>query len=458
MKQLLVFLLFTSSLYAQVDGVWHCAFTVAGTTNRLDIRVESSDTTLFASDPDSAFVDVQMQKVRIDGDKLSFEWSDYGLSFHGKLEDGILKGVMKQGDVRWTAVFYREEQAEIALTRPQEPKEPFGFTEDSVIIESGDVPLGATLMLPHTYRSDLPIVVLVSGTGPQDRNEELMGHKPFLVIADYLARHGIATLRFDDRGVGESGGNYATSDLNDFANDVSACVDYLDADPRFAKNKIGVAGHSEGGMHALIAASKNKRIDFIIELASVGTSGRDVLVEQQYLMPIASGESEEVAAWNRDVYAGMCSIVLELDQQSAQDTLNSFLMAEYDKAPASIREETPKLRFVIARASFINNDWARQFLAFQGADYLKKLKIPILALNGEKDIQVPPKSNSEAFENNFSKKSKMRGSKAVIIPNVNHLFQHCESCDVLEYGDIEETFSEDALQIVTDWIHFVNHN
>lgn len=457
-KYILVFLPFAT--FAQIDGQWHTSFSVMGITERMDLNISNypSDPIVTLSDPDEeTFKDVKMEKVLVNDSSLSFTWSKIGLTFKGKYykNGDSIQGVMSQMDIKWGATFTRFEQAKKVVKRPQEPKEPFAYPVEEFLIQNGDITLGATLTLPKNAGENFPIVVLASGSGAQDRNCELLGHKSFLVIADYFARNGIGALRFDDRGVGKSTGSYQEASLLDFASDVKACVSFLANDVRFNNNPIGIAGHSEGGMHALIAAKKNKHVEFILELASVGTSGRVVLVEQQYLVPKKSGKSEEYSRWNQAVFSGLCDIISNTSQEKSNEQINAFLDKMYEQAPQEYKEQTTIFNFKIGLSMFLNNEWGRQFIAFETADYLKKINIPILAINGSQDLQVPPLSNQEGFSKNFSKKSKAK-SKALIVDGMNHLFQKCTSCTVYEYGELEETFSESVLILIRDWIKEVN--
>lgn len=441
---------------SQIDGKWHTSFSIMGTTNRIEMNVLNYPTNpvVTFSDSDSdKFKDIEMDKVFMSDSSINFTWTRIALSFKGKYYsngDSIV-GVMSQMDIKWGVTFKREEQEKKVIKRYQEPKEPFAYPVEEFLIKNGKNTLGATLTLPKNAGNNYPIVVLASGTGPQDRNCEILGHKSFLVIADYFARNGIACLRFDDRGTGKSTGIYQMATLEDFASDVNACVDFLKKDKRFSKNSIGIAGHSEGGMHALIAAKKNKNIKFIIELASVGTSGREVLIEQQYLIPLKSGKSEAYAQWNKETYTGICDIISKYSVEKAVDPLSEFLSKMYEIAPQEYKDVTSEMNFKLGTNMFINNEWGRQFVAFEAKDYLKKLKIPILAINGSQDIQVPPLENQRGFAQNFSKKSKVK-SKAIVIDGLNHLFQKCESCTIYEYAELEETFSEQVLIAMRDWI------
>ena len=455
-KFILLFSFFPFFLFGQITGDWHSSFTIVGKSNRMDLQITlTPEPTVTLTNPDAKKPEpIPMTNVVVSDSAVSFSYQKIGLSFHGKYyRDGdTLMGVMSQSDVRWTVIFRRELLEVAKIIRPQEPVPPFDYPIEEVLIKNGDIVLGATLTLPKDQIHPFPIVVLASGSGAQDRNCEIMGHKSFWVIADYLARNGIGCLRFDDRGVGKSTGVFAKASLLDFGSDVSACVNFLAEDERFYNCPIGIAGHSEGGMHALIAAKKNKSVEFVIELASVGTSGKNVLIEQQYLIPLAAGKDTAYATWNRDVYAGLSEIIERYPQKKASDRIAKFLDTMYQKAPSEYKSLTNIFNFKVGLNVFLNNDWGRQFITFDTKKYLKKLKIPILAINGSRDIQVPPNSNQQGFSSLFAKQTRST-SEAVIIEGLNHLFQRCVSCDILEYGDLEETFSPEVLQKMREWIY-----
>ena len=454
-KFVLLFSIFPFFLFGQITGDWHASFTLVGKSNRIDLQISlTPEPSVTLTNPDAKKPEpIPMTNVVVSDSAVSFTYQKIGLSFKGKyyVDGDTLVGIMSQSDVRWTVVFRREVLKEAKLIRPQEPVPPFDYPIEEVLIKNGDIILGATLTLPKDQIHPFPIVVLASGSGAQDRNCEIMGHKSFWVIADFLAKNGIACLRFDDRGIGKSSGVFAQASLLDFGSDVSACVNFLAEDERFYDCPIGIAGHSEGGMHALIAARKNKYVDFVIELASVGTSGRDVLVEQQFLIPLASGKDSAYAKWNRDVYTGLCDIIGRYPQKKASERIATFLDTMYHRAPAEYQALANIFNFKVGLNVFLNNEWGRQFITFDTKKYLKKLKIPILAINGSRDIQVPPNSSQQGFITHFAKQTRS-SSEAVIIDDLNHLFQRCERCDIMEYGDLEETFSLEVLQKMRDWI------
>jgi pimeloyl-ACP methyl ester carboxylesterase len=457
---LLPFVLCAFLSISQIDGTWHTSFVVMGTSNRMTMTIsnypEKPKVTIINPDSESQ-KETKMDAVKMTDSTLSFSWSAIALTFKGQFypQGDSLAGEMNQSGIEWPVCFFREEQAIIKVARPQEPQEPFNYTVIDTLIENGKIVLGATLVIPNNLSGNYPIVVLASGSGAQDRNCELLGHKPFWVIADYLAENGIASLRFDDRGVGKSTGVFQMATLEDFASDVLACVSFLKSDSRFANHPIGLVGHSEGGMHVMMAAHKNKTVQFLIELASVGTTGKDVLVEQQYLIPKKGGQTEEYAQWNKSLFEEMSALLLATKNKNRAEKLTAYLNEKYKSAPEEYKKLTNEMNFKLGMQMFMNSEWMIQFLSYQTADYLTKLSIPIFAINGSEDIQVPAESSQQGFEKNFSKESRSY-SKAVIAVGKNHLFQTCIECTVKEYGDIEDTFSEEVLKEMATWIKSLN--
>jgi pimeloyl-ACP methyl ester carboxylesterase len=447
----LILALFPLTLNAQIDGEWYTSFIVMASPGNVKIEIKSSaPTSIKLSESNGAFGPLELEDHKIDDKKISFAWKAIGLSFEGVYspKESNIKGEMSQNGIQWDVVFTKARPKDAFLNRPQEPKGPFDYTIEKIKIKNGKNTIGATLVLPKDFSESTSIVVLASGSGPQNRDCEIMGHKPFWVIADHLVKNGIASLRFDDRGVGESSGVFADADLSDFASDVVACVKYLRKEKKYKTHKIGLAGHSEGGMHTLMAATSYKKVDFIIQLSAAGTNGGEVLIEQQYLIPIQSGATEESARWNQSVFAGEVDIVKKYNQKKAVEPLTEFLEGKYESADAEYKESMTKEAFVASGLAFINTDWARDFVQFTTQDYLKKLKIPLFAATGTEDIQVPAVSNLAVFNT-------YRGASSQIstMGGLNHLMQHCNECTLEEYGSLEETFSVELMDMMVVWIN-----
>jgi dienelactone hydrolase len=342
--------------------------------------------------------------------------------------------------------------------RPQTPKAPLDYYTDSVEYENADrsVRLGATFSYPKGMGPFIT-VVMITGSGQQDRDETIFDHKPFAVIADYLTNNGYAVLRVDDRGKGKSLGEVRTATSLDFADDVITSIRYLTTRKEVNKNKIGVLGHSEGGFIAPIVYSKWNKLAFIISLAGTGVSGKEILLKQQTdpIKPIVNQETF-------DAYYDLTGKTLTLlhDNPSTPDSLvlNDVKKIYSDwksKLPDSILiplhadKATPEAYAMQIKQELI--PWLRYFIATDPADYWSQVKCPVLALNGDKDIQVDATQNITAISNSL----RAAGNKKVtvrIIPGLNHLFQTCQQCTFQEYAKLEESFSPTALKMILDWL------
>jgi alpha-beta hydrolase superfamily lysophospholipase len=293
---------------------------------------------------------------------------------------------------------------------------------------------------------------MVTGSGAQNRDEEILGHKPFFVISDWLSRNGIAVLRYDDRGVGKSQGNYATATSADLATDVEAAFNFLKNIQKINPKAIGLMGHSEGGLIAPMVASSNPGVAFIVSLAGPGVTGEQILIRQLEDISRLSGTSEnnikETTAINKRLYSVLKK---EKDNNKAEKKILAIYKETLEKKKTS-KEDTEKavnqLKLSFGADKYT---WMRYFIMTDPAKFWKKVKCPVLALNGEKDLQVSADENLPAIEKAL--RSSGNGSvKTVKLAGLNHLFQHCEKGLPQEYAKIEETFSPDAMKIISDWI------
>jgi alpha-beta hydrolase superfamily lysophospholipase len=314
-----------------------------------------------------------------------------------------------------------------------------------------NIQLAGTLTIP-AGAGPFKAVILISGSGAQNRNEELLGHKPFLVIADYLSRNGIAVLRYDDRGVGQSQGNYAEATSADLATDAEAAYNFLKNNPKINSREIGLMGHSEGGLIAPIVASSNPGIAFIISLAGPGITGQQIIIRQSQEISRISGISEEKirksTATSKKLYAVLRK---EKDNKKAEVKILA-IYKEMLKKEKSSKEDTEKaVNQLKATFGAQTYTWFRYFIITDPAIFWKKVKCPVLALNGEKDLQVAADENLPAIEKAL-KSSGNNSVKTIQLPGLNHLFQHCKTGLPSEYSEIEETFSPEALKIIDDWI------
>ena len=341
-----------------------------------------------------------------------------------------------------------------AEARPQEPKQPFPYYTEEVTFrnDGAGIMLSGTLTLPNK-EGNFPAVVLITGSGPQSRNEDVFGHKPFLVVADYLTRHGFAVLRYDDRGVGNSSGNFMKATSPDFATDAESAVAYLKTRKQINKDKIGLAGHSEGGLVAAIAASRSKDIGFIISLAGPGVTGIEVIALQTELIARAGGVDEAGIA----IITRASRETAEILRNTPDTAMLRTKLAAYAKAnlqdypsqmmpPGQSRDD-----FIKNQINAMCTPWYQYAYQVEPATFFKKVTCPVLVLNGSKDLQVDARQNLPAI----SKALKDGGNKNVTIKelrNLNHLFQECKSGHPNEYLHIQETFSPKALAAISDWL------
>lgn len=340
--------------------------------------------------------------------------------------------------------------------RPQEPKEPFNYRIEEVAFENNqanNIKLAGTLTIPYNIKKP-PVAILISGSGAQNRNEEAFGHKPFFVLSDYLTNNGIAVLRYDDRGTAGSEGDFQNSTSFDFATDVEAAMEYIKNRKDLKKSKIGLIGHSEGGLIAPIVASRNENVDFIVLLSGPGVIGREVLESQAWEIAKLSGASQEVLKFNKSITDRLYDVVLtEKDIDSVEtktkDTLKKYrdeLLEAKNSFAIYVSDN-----MIDQIASLGKNKWMNAFIKTNTQDYLKKVTCPVLALNGSKDVQILPKLNLDGIESAL-KKANNDDVTIKELDGLNHLFQTAETGLLNEYETIEETFSPIALEIIKDWI------
>jgi uncharacterized protein len=332
----------------------------------------------------------------------------------------------------------------------QDQKKPYGEQEVSYENKPAGVRFAGTLSLPHRA-APVPAVLLISGSGPQDRNEAFGQHKPFLVLADYLARRGIAVLRVDDRGVGGSTGAAGTSE--DYAADALAGVEFLKSRPQIDPRRIGLAGHSEGGLIAPLAATRSGDVAFIVMMAGPGLPGARIIAEQSYATMKAAGATEQGAALNRQIAMLMVDAATsESDVTAAQrmfeERLDTLLAGGNEATRSAMNSRRPQLR---DQVRMLSDPWFRVFLKLDPRPILMKVKAPVLAINGELDTQVPARDNLPAIVDALEAGGNQDYTVAKL-PRLNHLLQTAQTGALGEYHQIEEAISPAALEVIGDWI------
>ena len=298
---------------------------------------------------------------------------------------------------------------------------------------------------------------MISGSGQQNRDEEILGYHPFLVLSDYLTRRGIAVLRVDDRGAGGSTGNFSEATSEDFAGDVLAGIEYLKSRKELDPSRIGLIGHSEGGLIAPIVAVESNDVAFIVMMAGPGITGEEILYFQSDLISRAEGIDDETISRNNVLMKNIYSVIKEEQNDTvAAEKLQKLLMdevanmSEEEKRNSGYSEDALEAQ-VNAQVQSLISPWMRFFLTYDPAPTLMKVKCPVLAINGEKDLQVPPEENLKAIEEAL-KAGGNRDYTVKELPGLNHLFQTAETGSPSEYARINETISPAALELIGDWI------
>lgn len=449
---LIIFTILTTlSIFGQdITGQWNGILNVQGTQLRLVFNITQTDKGYSSTmdSPDQGAKGIPVTSTNFEESILKLEISSAGIQYEGTLDnENIFVGTFKQGGQSFPLVLAKGKIEKEKVVRPQEPTKPYPYYSEDIKFENtkDKIVLAGTLTLPKKS-GKFPAVILISGSGPQNRDEELLGHKPFLVLSDYLTKNGIAVLRFDDRGTAESTGNFKKSTTFDFATDVEYAIEYLQKRKEINKDKIGLIGHSEGGIIAPIIASENKEIDFIVLMAGSTLRGDKLLLLQKYKIETQMGINKQIVENNQQIFAGAYEIILNesLENELISDTLSKYFISKYGQALPE-KQKT-------ALINQLTSPWMINFIRLDPAIYLEKTSCPMLAINGSKDIQVPSKENLEIIENIF-KNSENTNVEIKELEGLNHLFQECETGATSEYATIEQTISPIALEEILNWIN-----
>ncbi len=424
---------------------------------RLVVHITKTDKGYSSSldSPDQGATGIPVQSTVFVNDTLRFEAPNLGITYSGKFTDKTFKGTFRQGGFSIPLVLQREAPEKPKPNRPQEPKEPFPYYTEDVTFENpaANISLAGTLTLPKK-EGKFPVVVLISGSGPQDRNEELLGHKPFLVISDYFSRNNIGVLRFDDRGVGQSKGTFSDATSADFATDVLSAVHYLKSRKEVDTSKIGLVGHSEGGIIAPMVAAKSDDVSYIVLLAGTGIRGDQLLLLQQELIGRAMGMSETQLEISKKLSTEVFAMIVNSKaSEDLKKEVNAYMTTEVNKLsdaelPMGMNRDEASIK---AQVDQLTTPWMVYFMKHDPATVLERVKCPVLAVNGDKDLQVPSKENLMAIKNSLKRFGNTKVT-TIAFPGLNHLFQESVTGAPNEYGTIEQTFAPVALKAVSDWI------
>jgi len=443
---------FSALAQNSIAGRWEGTITVMGQELGITVVFSGEGPSLAASIdiPQQGAKGIALRNVRADAGKAHFELpAGPGLAiFDGDIKGSVISGTFEQGPAKGTFAISR------AAAPAPEPPPP--YKQEEVTIQAGAVTLAGTLTIPPAGGPH-PAVVLITGSGPQNRDEELFGFKPFKIIADHLTRAGIAVLRCDDRGVGGSTGSTAKSTSADFADDVLAEVQYLKARPGIDKAHIGLLGHSEGGIVAPMAAAKSSDIAFIVLMSGPALTGEKIMLAQGDLIGKAEHVPEEQiqanAALQRQMFAAVRSgtgweAVTEAGEKLALTAIARLPEAQQKAMgdPQAVARQQ-----IAAQVAAVRTPWFKYFLDYDPAPTLAKVTVPVLAIFGEKDLQVPAAPNREAMEELFAK-SGNKDHRIAVIPGANHLYQLAKTGSVSEYGALKKEFVPGFLDLLSTWI------
>lgn len=445
---ILATLFFSGILYGQsvFYDTWHGDINVQG--QKLTIVFHISDIHSTMDVPSQGVFELPV-KVKCENDYyVEVAMENLGASFSGSMLMGNIVGQFTQYGVSFPLVLKR---GDLKYNRPQTPVPPFEYTTEDVVFEntSEGVTLAGTLVTPCDANDSTPVVLMVSGSGLQDRNETLMQHSPFWVIADYFAKNGIATLRYDDRGFGESQGDNSKATSWNYKNDALAGIQFLKNLGRFSR--IGVLGHSEGGMISFMLGAESA-VDFIISMAGPLLNGAEISLFQQHYLYLAAGidpvsvekycdAAEKVYRYKKESN----SLTLALEGKLVIESADSLLRTIAPEAESLV---APLYRNLLELVS-LTNPWMLYFLEYEPMSALRNVGCPALVMFGGKDIQVPYKENVEKYGSEISGKPNI---EVVLFEECNHLFQRAQTGDVSEYVIIEETISPEVLQKMVKWI------
>lgn len=460
---LLMLLLVNTILGQNIVGKWNGLLKVSTTSQMrivVDIEQDTSGYKATLYSPDQTSQGFAISTISFIHNQLKFSVSNLKIEYDAVLDnDSVFKGTFSQSGQKFPLNLTQKLVEKEVIVRKQDPQKPYPYNSEEVFFtnKKDNIILSGTLTLPQNETKN-KAVILISGSGPQNRDEEIFGHKPFLIIADYLTRHNIAVLRFDDRGIGKSKGVFETATSLDFVNDVEAAFLYLKNRKEIDSTKIGLIGHSEGGMIAPMLASKYDDIAFVVLLAGPGQKCSQLLLLQSELinrsMGIDEKEIHNANKINKEIYN---KVVKAKDVKKLRSELFIYMKDKF-KNNSLIEKQMqnmPLEKYIQLQIAQITSPWFMYFIKYNPEIALKKLKCPVLALNGDKDLQVSAKENLSAIEKAL-KKGKNKNYKILILKNLNHLFQECKTGAISEYDSIEQTFSPSALKEIEQWIREQN--
>ena len=445
------FLLIQNGFSQEITGTWYGTLEVQTQKIPVVFHIEKVSEG-FKSTMDSPMqgaMGFAVKTTQFQNQELTLEAPNLGITYKGKLVDKEVQGTFMQGGMTLPLTLGRESSIP-ELKRPQTPKAPFSYNSNDITFKNdveGNL-LAGTISTPKDFNKKSPILVMITGSGAQNRDEEIFEHKPFLVIADDLAKKGIATLRIDDRGVQGSDKGKSGATSADFATDINSAVNYL---VQNGYKNIGLIGHSEGGMIAPMVANMNKNVKFLVLLAAPGIPTRELLVLQTNEIGRVSGATESELKSNDEFNTKLYNFVNDYKGNDLKTDVYTMLVDQLKKLPADQISPEQIAETAQNEANQVSNPWFQYFIKFNPDDYLSKVKIPVLALNGSLDLQVSAVENLNGIKKSLTKAGN-KHFEIVKIDGLNHLFQTTETGNPAEYAKIEETFSPKALEKISSWV------
>ena len=460
MKKILILSLivsfFAPTVYSQdIKGSWSGSLEFGGKKTPLIFNITENDGNYSATldSPSEGVKDIPVSEVSFDNLKLKLSISNIGMEYEGELKNDTIFGTFKQMGMTLPLNLCSITDKSILFEKPQDPRKPYPYKSEDIIFDNkkAGISLAGTFTFPDKG-DNFSVVVLISGSGAQNRDMEILGHRPFLVLSDYLTLNGIAVLRFDERGVGESEGDFTSATTEDFASDIESAVEFLKTRKEINIDKIGLIGISEGGIIAPMIAARSNDISFIVMLAGSGVSGDKILLRQSEIIARALGMTEDKIAKtneiNKKIYDKITEAKKYVSNEELKDILNELKTDISEITPASLTLEE-HIEIYYAQMS---SPWMQYFIRYNPAPALEKVRCPVLVLNGSKDLQICPKQNLPAI----SEALKTGGNTNVTVkeyPDLNHLFQHCTTGLPNEYNTIEETMSPEVMKDIALWIN-----
>ncbi len=444
-------MLLASQLHSQtIMGKW---------TGRIESSVRLNvtiDSNLRVEVPSANNLEARIREYNLESSMLSASLSldgrtdaDLKVDYNGST--GTLDGIWTQERIERTITLTKVDSF-VAPKRVQTPEPPYPYEVSNLSVYQGleDFWLSGTLTAPYNDLDSM-VVILISGSGMQNRNSELLGHQPFLVLSDFLTRQGISVFRYDERGVGESSGAFFNATSEDFLNDVLACVDKLDS---LGYKKIGLIGHSEGGLIANMACALDDRLVVMVSLAGVGLPADQLLSIQNRNILIEQGVAEqEVAEYVIFIEEAYDLIDIESPKDSLYDPLKELCFDFYESRDSTYQKMygPSSMGFYMGIAGGYLTPWLRYFINHDPGDYITQISCPVLVLNGTMDIQVSAKENLASYEKHLLA-SQAPFFDVIQLDSINHLFQKVENWDTNEYYESTETFNESVMELISDWL------